>query len=142
MELVNRYRPSWYRTGLGHCRSEPQRYQTPRITLDDVARVGLLADIETLYLDRGYDFPKIRAQLAGMGLDDLNIQKRKPRGIPRQKQRLRLGLRWVVEGTTSWLLNYGQLRRNTDRRNDHRHAQLCLVTILLITAKLIDWRKR
>ena len=58
------------------------------------------------------------------------------------KQPLRLGLRWVVEGTNSWLSNYGQLRRNTDRRSRHRHAQLCLVTTLLITAKLIDWRDR
>jgi IS5 family transposase len=111
-------------------------------TLNDVARVGLLIDIETLHLDRGYDFPKIRAQLTEMGLDDLNIQKRKPRGVLRQKQPMRLGLRWVVEGTNSWLSNYGQLRRNTDRSNRHRHAQLSLVTTLLITAKLIDWRDR
>jgi transposase len=111
-------------------------------TLNDVARVGLHLDIETLHLDRGYDFPKIRNQLAVMGLDDLNIQRRKPRGVLRGKQPMRLGLRWVVEGTNSWLSNYGQLRRNTDRSNEHRHAQLCLVTVLLITAKLIDWRDR
>ena len=55
---------------------------------------------------------------------------------------MRLGLRWVVEGTNSWLSNYGQLRRNTDRRTQHRHAQLCLASALLITAKLIDWRDR
>jgi hypothetical protein len=48
----------------------------------------------------------------------------------------------VVEGTNSWLSNYGQLRRNTDRHSRHRHAQLCLVVALLITAKLIDWRNR
>jgi len=111
-------------------------------TLADVARAGLLVEIETLHLDRGYDYPKIRAQLEAMGLDDLNIQRRKPRGVLKQKQPMRLGLRWVVEGTNSWLSNYGQLRRNTDRRNEHRHAQLCLVTALLITAKLIDWRNR
>jgi transposase len=29
-------------------------------TLDDVARAGLLEEIETLHLDRGYDYPKIR----------------------------------------------------------------------------------
>ncbi len=70
-------------------------------TLDDIGRTGLHLDIETLHLDRGYDFPKIRNQLAVMGLDDLNIQKRKPRGIPYKKQPMRLGLRWVVEGTNS-----------------------------------------
>lgn len=42
----------------------------------------------------------------------------------------------------SWLSDYGQLRRNTDQRTAHRHAQLCLVVALLITAKLIDWRNR
>lgn len=111
-------------------------------TLNDIARTGLHLDIETLHLDRGYDYPKIRNQLAGMDLDDLNIQRRKPKGALVKKQPMRLGLRWVVEGTNSWLSNYGQLRRNTDRSNEHRHAQLCLVTLLLITAKLIDWRDR
>jgi hypothetical protein len=51
-------------------------------------------------------------------------------------------LRWVVESTNSWLSNCGQLRQNTDRRTRHRHAQLCLAAVLLITAKLIDWRDR
>lgn len=113
-------------------------------TLDDVAYAGLLEEIETLHLDRGYDYPKIRAQLAGLGLDDLNIQSRTKPGavIETAKQPLRLGMRWVVEGTNSWLSNYGQLRRNTDRRTRHRHAQLCLVVVLLVTAKLIDWRNR
>ena len=111
-------------------------------TLADVARVGLLGEIETLHLDRGYDYPKTRARLAGLGLDDLNIQRRKPRGTLTRRLPMRLGLRWVVEGTNSWLSNYGQLRRNTDRRTQHRHAQLCLASALLITAKLIDWRDR
>jgi transposase len=110
-------------------------------TLDDVARVGLLGEIDTLHLDRGYDYPKTRAQLAGYGLDDLNIQHRAKRGATPKKP-LQLGLRWRVEVTNSWLSNYGQLRRNTDRRSGHRHAQLCLVAALLITAKLIDWRNR
>ncbi len=37
-----------------------------------------------------------------------------------------LGLRWRVERTNSWLSNYGQLRRNTDRKPEHRLAQLAL----------------
>jgi transposase len=112
-------------------------------TLEDLARAGLLVEVQTLHLDRGYDYPKVRAQLAGRGLDDLNIQLRSKRGASiTAKQPIRLGLRWVVEGTNSWLSNYGQLRRNTDRRIRHRHAQLCLVVALLVTAKLIDWRDR
>lgn len=112
-------------------------------TLDDVNRDDLLRDVETLHLDRGYDYPKIRTELHQAGLRDLNIQRRTQPGEDQAvKKPLRLGLRWVVEGTNSWLSNYGQLRRNTDRKTKHRHAQLCLVTPLLITAKLIDWRNR
>jgi len=112
-------------------------------TLADVARVGLLVDIETLHLDRGYDYPKIRTELSALGLEDVNIQPRRPPGSSTQpKPPLRLGLRWIVESTNSWLSNYGQLRRNTDRKTVHRHAQLCLATTLIITAKLIDWRNK
>lgn len=111
-------------------------------TLEDVASHGLVADIETLHLDRSYDWPKTRRQLNELGLTDLNIQRRKPRGTLQAKQPMRLGLRWIVEGSNSWLSNYGQLRRNTDRTNQHRHAQLCLVAAIIITHKLIDWRNR
>jgi hypothetical protein len=113
-----------------------------RLTWSVVEESRDLVEIETLHLDRGYDYPKIRAQLEAMGLDDLNIQRRKPRGAPSVKLPMRFGLWWVVEGTNSWLSNCGQLRRNTDRRNEHRHAQLCLVTTLLINAELIDRRNR
>jgi hypothetical protein len=51
-------------------------------------------------------------------------------------------MRWPVERTNSWLSNFGQLRRNTDRRIAHRLAQLSLAIVLLITAKLIDWKDR
>ncbi len=51
-------------------------------------------------------------------------------------------MRWTVERTNSWLSNYGQLRRNTDRHTHHRHAQLQLAITLIITSKLIDWRNR
>jgi hypothetical protein len=52
-----------------------------------------------------------------------------------------MGLRWPVERTNSWLSNYGQLRRNTDRSTIHRLAQFALA-VFLLTAKLIDWRNR
>lgn len=111
-------------------------------TLADVARAGLLSDVETLHLDRGYDYPKIRRQLAELGLDDVVIQRRNQTKVEGKKPPLTLGLRWIVEATNSWLSNYGQLRRNTDRRVRHRHAQLCLVATILITARLIDYRDR
>jgi hypothetical protein len=61
---------------------------------------------------------------------------------PSSPQPLRLGLRWTVERTNSWLSNHGQLRRNTDRTSRHRLAQLALAITLIITAKLIDWHDR
>jgi hypothetical protein len=53
-----------------------------------------------------------------------------------------LGLRWPIERTNSWLSNFGQLLRCTDRKSAHRLAQLALAITFLITAKLIDWRDR
>ena len=110
-------------------------------TLDAVKACGLLGDIDTLHLDRGYDFPIIRQRLAAYGLTDAAIQPRKNRGGP-AKQPMRLGLRWIVEAANSWWSNYGQLRRSTDRKICHRHAALCFATTLLIIGKLIDWRNR
>jgi len=63
------------------------------------------------------------------GVRDVN----QTRGIP---------LRWIVEATNTWLSNYGQLRRNTDRRERHRHAALRLATAVLIIGRLIDYRNR
>jgi len=59
----------------------------------------------------------------------------KPKRVP-------LGLRWPVERTNSWLSNFGQMRRNTDRKPAHRLTQLALAITLIITVKLIDWRDR
>jgi len=107
-------------------------------TLRDIARHQPLDRIGTIHLDRYYDFPKIRRQLQDHGLTNPNIQRRKPIGGTRPPSNQQLGHRWVVEGTHSWLSNYGQLRRNTDRRTIHRHAQLCLAATLIIAIKLIN----
>lgn len=111
-------------------------------TLDAVAATGLLADIDTVCLDRSYDYPKIRRQLNAYGLADLDIQKRGTKPKPGEPHRLTLGLRWIVEATNSWWSNYGQLRRSTDRTNRHRHAALRLATTVLIIGRLIDHRNR
>ena len=110
-------------------------------TIEAIAATGLHLDIDTLHLDRGYDYPVVREWLGAFGLDDLNVQRRgtKEQG---KKQPVRLGLRWIVEATNSWWSNYGQLRRSTDRRRRHRHAALCLATTILIVGKLIAWRDR
>jgi hypothetical protein len=68
--------------------------------------------------------------------------KQRRAGEPKAKKFLGMGLRWPVERTNSWLSNFGQLRRNTDRRSIHRLVQLSLAIVCLLTAKLIDWRNR
>jgi hypothetical protein len=111
-------------------------------TLEAVGSSGLLVDIETLHLDRGYDYPVVRERLARFGMQDLNIQRRGTKVPGVKKQPVRLGLRWIVEATNSWWSNYGQLHRNTDRRVRHRHAALRLATVVLITGQLITYRDR
>jgi transposase len=111
-------------------------------TLDNAAQRGLLADIETLWLDRGYDSDATRERVAARGIDDAIIAKKRTRGSKRPKTNQPMGLRWPVERTNSWLSNFGQLRRNTDRKTAHRLAQLALSVALLLTAKLIDWKNR
>jgi len=112
-------------------------------TLDAAAARGLLPDIETLWLDRGYDSEATRARLTERGIDDAVIAKKRKRGAATTATKnLSMGLRWPVERTNSWLSNYGQLRRNTDRKTVHRLAQLAFAVALLLTAKLIDWRNR
>jgi transposase len=68
--------------------------------------------------------------------------KKRRQGSPEPKKNQSMGLRWLVERTNSWLSNFGQLRRNTDRRTNHRLAQLALAGAFLLTAKIIDWRNR
>jgi transposase len=138
-------------------------------TLDAVdARAGVLAEIETLHLDRGYDAGTVRDLCAGRGLHDLVIAKKRKRrradrdrnhsgdrnrntsssssssggGGGGDKQSLGLGLRWAVERTNSWFSNFGQLRRNTDRRVIHRLAQIALAVALILTVKLVKWADR
>ena len=112
-------------------------------TLDSVADRGLVFDVETLHLDRAYDSKAVRALCEAVGITDVVCARKRPRGQANHtKLPTPLGMRWTVERTNSWLSNYGQLRRNTDRRIQHRLAQLCLAITFIITIKLIDWRNR
>ena len=111
-------------------------------TLKAVADNRLLDDTETLHPDRGYDSPAARDRLTALGLNDVCIQRRATK-TPGARQPTRLGLRWIVESTNSWLSNYGQLRRNTDRRSTHRHAASCpATTTVIIVGKLLNYRNR
>jgi transposase len=111
-------------------------------TLEPVIARGLLVETETLHLDRGYDNRNVRSLVASVGITDLVCSRLRPRGTATTKKLVPLGMRWPIERTNSWLSNFGQLRRNTDRKVTHRLAQLALAVTLLLTAKLIDWRNR
>lgn len=111
-------------------------------TLDAVAGRSLLAEVDTLWLDRGYDSGVTRQRLAERGIDDAIIARKRKRNTAAGALNVPMGLRWPVERTNSWLTNFGQLRRNTDRRTPHRLAQFALAVAILLTAKLIDWRNR
>ena len=114
-------------------------------TLDAVDARGLLADIDTLHLDRGYDNSIVRALCAELGIDDLvAAKKRKPGRTTTTTVRtsVSLGMRWPVERTNSWMSNFGQLRRNTDRFIHHRLDQISLAVALVIIVKLVKWADR
>jgi len=111
-------------------------------TLDDVAERGLLCDVETLWLDRGYDSGLTRTRLLERDINDAIIAKKRSRGSGGGTKTQPMGLRWPVERTNSWLSNFGQLRRNTDRFTAHRLAQFALAVALIITVKLVKWAKR
>jgi hypothetical protein len=42
--------------------------------------IGLLVDIDTLHLDRGYDYPVVRERLARVGVHDVEVQRRGTKG--------------------------------------------------------------
>ena len=111
-------------------------------TLQAVADRGLLLDIETLHLDRGYDSALTTQRCHGLGLTDIVCAKKKRKGEAKIKKPLTLGLRWPVERTNSWLSNFGQLRRNTDRFSKQRLGQVALAVALILTVKLVKWAKR
>ncbi|MCU0269254.1 MAG: IS5 family transposase [Acidimicrobiales bacterium] len=110
-------------------------------TLASLSERDLLADIETLHLDRGYDNGVVRRLCASLDLELVCARKRK-KGTATVKKPVPHGLRWPVERTNSWLSNFGQLRRNTDRYTRHRLAQLQLAIALILTVKLIKWADR
>ena len=111
-------------------------------TLDDVKDRGFLCEVETLWLDRGYDSDLTRTRLAEHQIDDAVIAKKRKSGSAEGPKHQPMGLRWPVERTNSWLSNFGQLRRNTDRFSAHRLAQFALAVALIITVKLVKWAKR
>ena len=117
-------------------------------TLQAVAARGLLSDVETLHLDRGYDSALTTQRCHSLGVTDIvcakkkRSAKKKHKGQVKPKKSLTLGPRWPVERTNSWFSNFGQLRRNTDRFSTQRLGQIALAVALILTVKLVKWAKR
>ena len=103
---------------------------------------GLLDDVETLHLDRGYAGAATVRRCALAGIADIVCPPKRRPGTAPGPRPAPLGIRWSIERTNSWLSNFGQLRRNTDRRPQHRRAQLALAIACILTTKLIDHRNR
>jgi transposase len=110
-------------------------------TLDALAERGLLNEVETIHLDRGYSNNRARTICAEHGISNVVCAKKRNPGQGRVKV-IPLGQRWTIERTNAWLADYGQLYRNTDRRSSHRLAQLALAVTVLLTARLVDQRNR
>jgi transposase len=116
-------------------------------TLDAIDGHGLELEIEQAHLDRGYDAAAVRAIFSDSGIE-AHIPHRAPRHSLRRpdgssrKNKIPLGRRWKVERANSWLSNFGQLRRSTDRKAIHREANMDLAVALLLTVKLVKWKHR
>jgi hypothetical protein len=142
LEVVRRRRTPQHPDRLGHRRRQPQR-RRPARGHPRCCRPNRPARRDRCPAPR----PQLRLRCrAGPAACRRPRPVRDPtprhQGPGRQRQPLRLGLRWIVEATNTWWSNYGQLRRSTDRRARHRHAALCLATTVLIVGRLIDWRNR
>jgi transposase len=107
---------------------------------------GYEIEMEQAHLDRGYDAVWIRELFAESGIHaHIAHRARHLRGRKngsRACHPIPLGRRWGVERANSWLSNFGQLRRSTDRHIIHREAALDLAVTFVLTIKLIKWTKR
>ena len=103
--------------------------------LDQLAELGLAHQIDTLHADRGFGYREAPARVAAYGINRFNAP---PRNDPHQGATPLVGLgpRWMVEANNAWMCAYGQLRRNTDRKPEHRHAALSFAIALFITHRL------
>ena len=112
-------------------------------TLAEAERRGLTADLETLHLDRGYAGSPVLETCNSYGVHDVVRAPKRPRAATRRRPKtVPLGMRWTIERTNSWLSNFGQLRRSTDRNTKARLGQLALAVAVILTVKLFKWADR
>ena len=73
--------------------------------------------VDTLHLDRGYAWDTVPQALPqSYGIHDVvRAPKRARRSASPRPKTVPLGMRWTIERTNSWLSNFRQQRRSTDR---------------------------
>ena len=98
-------------------------------TVDDVAVRGLLFESAPSAWTAATTSPSSKRR--SMTARSTTSSRPVDLGQVRQAQEapIVLGPRWPVERTNAWLINFGQLRRNTDRKLAHRLAQLALAVV-------------
>jgi len=103
--------------------------------LDQLAELDLAHQIDTLHADRGFGYREANDRVTAYGINRFNAP---PRNDPHHGRAPLVGFgpRWIVESNNAWLCAYGQLRRNTDRKTEHRRAALCLAIALFISHRL------
>lgn len=103
--------------------------------LDQLAELDLAHQIDTLHADRGFGYREAADRVASYGINRFNAP---PRNDPHHGRipLVGIGPRWIVEALNAWMCAYGQLRRNTDRKTQHRHAAMQLAITLFITHRL------
>ena len=93
MEVVDRDGQKRGLLRLRSRRNEPQRLRPLAPTLDDAQGHLLLGEIETIWLDRGYDPTATRERLAERFLTDAVIARKRKRGSTAPKTNQPIGLR-------------------------------------------------
>lgn len=107
--------------------------------LDQLAEQGITKSIWRLQVDRGFNYLETPGRVASYGITEFVAPARSKRNQGAVAT-VGLGRRWIVESANSWLCAYGQLRRNTDRKDIHRRAAFCFAIALFITHRLQDPR--
>jgi len=80
--------------------------------------------------------------VADVSIDSLVCAGKRKRGRVAEPKPAPLRMRWPVERTNSWLSNYGQLQRNTDRSFMHRLAAMAFTKHPFDTSHLDDLSDR
>jgi hypothetical protein len=103
--------------------------------LDQLAELDLAHQIDTLHADRGFGYRQAHDRVTAYGINRFNAP---PRNDPHHGRASLIGLgpRWIVEAFNAWMCAFGQLRRNTDRKTEHRHTAMSLAITLFITHRL------